>query len=150
MTPQPNAAIPKSFLDTTIVHKSQLGTSQIQEYLSKAIAQKWYINNYVRMEYFRHSIIIWINLYFESAEAQHKTFGDAWKLYSEGFGREAKNAVSALTTIELDGLSFAKEEDKFFCRVRLQDFIYSMALQFEDYGRCSRLPTTQRSEMGSY
>lgn len=132
MTPQPKAAAPKSFLDTSIVHKSQLGTSQIQEYLRSAIPQKWYINNYVRMEYFRHSLIVWINLYFESAEANHKTFGDAWKLYSEGFGREAKIAVAALTTMEADGFSFAKEEDKPFCRGKLQDFIYSMALQFED------------------
>jgi hypothetical protein len=130
MTPQPKAASPKSFLDTSVVNKLQLGTSQIREYLSSAIPQKWYINNYVRMEYFRHSLIVWINLYFESAEAKHKTFGDAWKLYSEGFGREAKVAVSALTTMEADGFSFTKEEDKPFCRSKLQDFIYSMALQF--------------------
>jgi hypothetical protein len=148
MTPQPKATSPKSFLDTSVVHKIQLGTSQIQEYLLSAIPQKWYINNYVRMEYFRHTLIAWIRLYFESAEAKYKTFGDAWKLYSEGFGREAKVAVSALTTMEADGLSFAKEEDKRFCRDKLQDFIYTIALQFEemftdmggDPTHCARLP----------
>jgi hypothetical protein len=148
MTPQPKATSPKSFLDTSVVHKIQLGTSQIQEYLLSAIPQNWYINNYIRMEYFRHTLIVWINLYFESADAKHKTFGDAWKLYSEGFGREAKVAVSALTTMEADGFSFAKEEDKLFCRDKLQDFIYSIALQFEemftdmggDPTHCARLP----------
>jgi hypothetical protein len=132
MTPPPSTSISKSFVDTTIVRKSQLGTSRIQEYLSKAIARKWYINNYIRMEYFRQTIIVWINLYFESADALHKTFGDACKFYSEGFGREPNNAVSLLATIEVEGLSFAKEEDKVFCRSRLQDFIYNMALQFEE------------------
>jgi hypothetical protein len=34
--------------------------------------------------------------------------------------------------MEADGFSFAKEEDKPFCRGKLQDFIYSMAIQFED------------------
>lgn len=43
MTPQPKAASPKSFLDTSVVHKIQLGTSQIQEYLRSAIPQKWYM-----------------------------------------------------------------------------------------------------------
>jgi transcription termination factor NusB len=132
MSSQLKAATLKSFLDTSVVTKLQLGTSLLQDYLRRTIVQKWYINNYVRMEHFRHSLIIWINLYFESADPNHKTFGDAWKLYSEGFGREAKNAVSALTTMEADGFSFAKAEDKQDCRAKLQDFIYSMALQFEE------------------
>lgn len=147
MSSQLKAAPPKSFLDTSVVHKIQLGTSQIQNHLLSAIPPKLYINNYVRMEYFRHSLIVWINLYFESAHPKHKTFGDAWKLYSEGFGREAKIAVSGLTTMEADGFSFAKEEDKPFCREKLQDFIYGMALQFEetftdmggDPSHCARL-----------
>ena len=84
------------------------------------------------MEYFRHTLIFWIELYFESKDAQHKTFGDAWKLFSEGFGRESKVAVAALTTMDAHGFSFVKEEDKPFCRAKLQDFIYELALQFEE------------------
>jgi len=150
MSPQPKASSPKSFLDTSVVHKIQLGTSVIRQYLDRSIPRKWYINNYVRMEYFRHSLIFWIELYFDSAHPKHKTFGDAWKLFSEGFGREAKAAVAALTTMEADGYSFAKEEDKPFCRAKLQDFIYVMALQFEemftdmggDPTHCARLRRT--------
>src|SRR6266478_1134713 len=121
---------PKSFLDTSVVHKSQLGASQIQEYLRTNITQKWYINNYVQMEFYRRSLVQWIYLYFESKDSKYKTFGDAWKVYAEGFGREAKTAVAALTTMEADGLSFSSEQDKHFCREKLQDFIYAMALQF--------------------
>lgn len=143
-------ASPRSFLDTSVVHKIQLGTSRIQEHLVGAIPQKWYVNSYVRMEYFRHTLILWIDLYFESNDAQYKTFGDAWKLFSEGFGRESKVAVAALTTMEADGLSFSKEEDKPFCRAKLQDFIYELALQFEesftdmggDPTHCARLRQT--------
>ncbi len=121
---------PKSFFDTSIVHKIQLGASQIQGHLRASIPPKWYVNNYVRMEFYRRSLAVWIHLYFESAEPKYKTFGDAWKVYSEGFGRESKTAVAVLTSMEVDGYSFSKNEDKNLCRQKLQDYIYSMALQF--------------------
>jgi|GEM_PF-6353482 len=121
---------PKSFLDTSVVYKTQLGTSLMKKHLQANVPKAWYINNYVQMEFFRGNVIYWIYLYFESAAEQYETFGDAFKLYSEGFGRQAKNAVAVLTTIEMDGVSFSKSEDKHICREKLQDFIYEMLIEF--------------------
>jgi hypothetical protein len=42
------------------------------------------------LEYYRTYLIEWIYLYFESVDASYKTFGDAFKSYGEGFGRESK------------------------------------------------------------
>jgi len=122
----------KSFLDTSIVYKTQLGTSLMKRQLLANVPKAWYINNYVQMEFFRGNLSHWIYLYFESKEEKYETFGDAFKLYSEGFGRQAKNAVAVLTTIEMDGVSFAKPEDKQLCREKLQDFIYERAIDFAD------------------
>jgi hypothetical protein len=130
--PKPKVLGPKSFLDTSVVHKLQLGTTLMQKSLEESIPLNWYVNNYVRMEYFRRCLIEWIYLYFESAHERYETFGDAWKAYSEGFGRQSKSAVAVLTTMETDGFSFSKAEDKNICRDKLQDFIYSMALQFAE------------------
>ena len=122
----------KSFLDTSIVYKTQLGTSLMKKHLQASVPKTWYVNNYVQMEFFRQNLTHWIYLYFESRDEKFETFGDAFKLYSEGFGRQAKNAVAVLTTIEMDGVSFAKSEDKQLCREKLQDFIYERALEFAD------------------
>jgi len=128
----PKAQTSKSFLDTSIVYKTQLGTSLMKKHLQANVPKVWYINNYVRMEFFRQNLTHWIYLYFESEDEKYETFGDAFKLYSEGFGRQAKNATAVLTTIEMDGVSFVKPEDKQFCREKLQDFIYERALEFAD------------------
>ena len=93
------------------------------------------------MEFFRKSLVQWIYLFFESEDPKYKTFGDAWKFYSEGFGREAKTAVQVLSSMRSDGLDFSKEEDKNFCREKLQDFRLpdGLALQphFYRHGRGS-------------
>jgi hypothetical protein len=127
-----NKAVPKSFLDTSAVYKSQLGMTRTRKWMASAIPQPWYINNYVQMEFFRQNVVHWIYLYFESEHEKYETFGDVYKFYSQGFGREAKNAVAVLTTIEMDGVSFAKADHKQLCREKLQDFIYLMALQFSE------------------
>jgi hypothetical protein len=138
----------KSFLDTSVAYKLQTGTTIHREYLSKAIPKNWYINNYVRMEYYRTCLIAWIYLYFESADTIYRTFGDALKSYAEGFGRESKTVVNIVSSMELDGYSFSKPSEKEFCRQKLQDFIFEMALQFRDIfidmgkdpTKCARVP----------
>jgi hypothetical protein len=139
---------PRSFLDTSVAYKLQIGTSAHRERLTASIPLDWYLNNYVQMEYYRTSLLHWVWLYFESGEDIHRTFGDALKSYAEGFGREAKSAVNAVASMELDGFSFSLSEDKEYCREKLQDFIFIMAFQFretftntgKDPTRCARIP----------
>jgi hypothetical protein len=137
-----------SFLDTSVAYKLQTGTSAHREYLLGRIPRNWYINNYVRMEYYRTCLIEWIYLYFESADARYRTFGDAFKSYAEGFGRQSKTAVNVVCTMELDGYSFINPAEKEVCRQKLQDFVFEMAFQFQeiftdmgkDPTRCARVP----------
>jgi len=137
----------KSFLDTSAVYKLQIGASAHIEHLAAAIPKKWYVNNYVKMEYYRSCLMHWIALYFESEHPMHRTFGDTLKYYADKFGREAKTALNAVASIELEGFSFASPEDKEYCRQKLQDFIFEMALQFDltfadmgkDPTKCSRV-----------
>lgn len=138
----------KSFLDTSTVYKLGVGTTVHQEYLSRTIPEEWYVNNYVQMEYYRTCLMHWIQLYFESEDAIHQTFGDALKFYAEGFGREAKAAVNVIASMETGGLSFSLPKDKEFCRQALQDTILIMAIQFrdtyinmgQDPTHCARVP----------
>lgn len=144
---QPNPSL-KSFLDTSVAYKLQVGTSLHKENLTASIPLDWYVNNYVQMEYYRTCLLHWVWLYFESGEDFHRTFGDALNSYAEGFGRQAKSAMSAVASMELDGFSFSLPEDKEYCRERLQDFIFTMAFQFreafkntgKDPTRCARVP----------
>lgn len=146
--PRPSKQPAKSFVDTSVAVKFEVGTSLHYDYLKVAIPAPRYINNYVRMEFYRTCLIQWIYLYFDSAHSFYKTFGDAFKTFSEGFGRQAKMATSALATIKSDGYSFARPEDKEACRQKLQDSIFFWALQFrndfadngQDPTRCARVP----------
>jgi hypothetical protein len=138
----------RSFADTTVVLKLEVGTSLHYDHLTEAIPAPRYINNYVRMEFYRTCIMHWIYLYVDSEHSFYKTFGDACKTFSEGFGREAKAAVSALATINSEGYSFASPGDKEACRQKLQDQIFFLALQFrddfidngDDPTKCARIP----------
>jgi hypothetical protein len=58
----------KSFLDTSVAYKLQVGTSAHKESLSSSIPQAWYLNNYAQMEYYRTRLLHWVWLYFESGE----------------------------------------------------------------------------------
>jgi hypothetical protein len=145
--PIPPKKLAKSFADTSIAVKFEVGTSLHYEYLTDAIPVPRYINNYVRMEFYRTCLVQWIYLYFESAHSFYKTFGDAFKTFAEGFGRESKITTSALATIESDGFSFARSDEKDACRQKLQDHIFFLASQFredftdngQDPTRCARI-----------
>jgi hypothetical protein len=138
----------KSFLDTSVVFKLQVGDTAHKEHLSNAIPQKWYVNNYVEMEFYRAFLMQCIEVYFESADPSYVTFGDVFKVYAEGFGRQAKVVASVLTSMESDGYSLTNPNDKEFLRQRLQDFIFFMAQQFRtnftdmgaDPSKCARVP----------
>ena len=138
----------KSFLDTSVVFKLQVGSTAHKEHLSTAIPQKWYVNNYVEMEFYRAFLMRCIEVYFESADPSYVTFGDVFNVYAEGFGRQAKVVASILTSMEADGYSLTDPNDKEFLRQRLQDFIFFMAQQFRsnftdmgaDPSKCVRVP----------
>ena len=139
---------PKSFLDTSTVIKLQLGASIQRDYLFEAIPRKWYINNYVRMEFYRRVIIECIEVYFESADSRYTTLGDVFSAYAERFGRQAKIATNVMANMKADGYSLSEPKDKEVLRQKLQDFIFSLALQFreafidmgKDPSQCSRVP----------
>lgn len=138
----------KSFLDTSVVFKLQSGVAAHKERLSEAIPQKWYVNNYVQMEFYRAFLMECIEVYFESADPSYRTFGEVFNVYAEGFGRQPKIATTVLANMESDGYSLANPDDKEFLRQRLQDFIFFMAQQFRtkfsdtgaDPSKCSRVP----------
>jgi hypothetical protein len=150
MTPNPNElnSSAKSFLDTSAVYKLQVGMTAHREYLSSVIPKEWYVNNYVQMEYYRTCLMHWVQLYYESEDQMHKTFGDALKFYAEGFGRQAKATVNAVAGMQTEGFSFSAPQDKEFCRQKLQDYIFEMAFQFresytiigKDPTHCARVP----------
>jgi hypothetical protein len=100
------------------------------------------------MEYYRTALIHWIDLYFESADAFHESFGDALNYFSEKFGRVPKTILQAIATLlESEGFSVASPQSKEHCRQKLQDVIFELVIQFErafvDSGnnptKCSRV-----------
>lgn len=147
MSPTPAPAT-KSFLDTSVVYKLQVGTSAHKEHLSSAIPKNWYVNNYVQMEFYRALLMECVEVYFEGEAAIYATFGDVFNGYAERFGRQPKIAVNVLTTFQSDGYSLTNPNDKEVLRQKLQDFIFTMAQQFRenftdngsDPSNCSRVP----------
>jgi hypothetical protein len=138
----------KSFIDTSVAWKSQVGHAHHMEYLAKTIPREWYVNNYVRMEYYSTLLMTWTQLYFESGEKKHPTFGDALNYFSDKFGRIPKSILTAVSVIlRDDGFAETDSREKEFCRQKLQDLIFEMALQFEkefvnsgdDPTHCSRI-----------
>lgn len=138
----------KSFLDTSVVYKLQIGASAQQEHLSETIPKEWYVNNYVKMEFYRTCLMHWIELYFESESSFHSTFGDALKYFAEKFGRVPKVILSAISSmLDSDGFSTSDAADKAICRQKLQDLIFELAAQlekgFKDTGqdptKCARI-----------
>ena len=122
----------KSFIDTSVAWKSQVGHTHHMDYLAKAIPREWYVNNYVRMEFYSTLLMVWTNLYFESGEKKHPTFGDALNYFADKFGRTPKSILTAVSVIlRADGFSESEAREKEFCRQKLQDLIFEMALQFE-------------------
>jgi len=151
MIPRTKSAKPsvKSFLDTSAAYKLQVGHSAHKKYLSEAIPKDWYVNNYVKMEYYRSSLMLWVALYFECAEPFHRTFGDVLTYFSEAFGRVPKTVLQAVSgMLQSEGFSLVRPEDKEYCRQKLQDLIFEMALQFretfrdmgKDPTKCARVP----------
>jgi hypothetical protein len=138
----------KSFLDTSTVHKLQLGPAIQRAYLAKAIPHNWYINNYVRMEFYRRVIIECVEIYFESGDPIYTSLGDVFNSYAERFGRAPKLAAAVMANMETDGYSLSSPADKEALRQKLQDFAFTMALQIsetfrnmgKDPTRCSRVP----------
>jgi hypothetical protein len=147
MSPIQSAPV-KSFLDTSVVYKLQVGTSAHKAHLSIAVPKNWYVNNYVQMEFYRALLIECVQVYFEGADTIYITFGDVFNGYAERFGRQPKIAVNVLTNMQTDGYSLSEPKDKEVLRQRLQDFVFIMAQQFRDWftdmgkdpSRCSRVP----------
>jgi hypothetical protein len=147
MSPSQPTAV-KSFLDTSVVYKLQVGTTAHKEHLSSTISKNWYVNNYVQMEFYRALLIQCVQVYFEADAAIYATFGDVFNGYAERFGREPKIAVNVLTNMQADGYSLGVPKDKEILRQKLQDFVFMMAQEFRDRftdmgkdpSRCSRVP----------
>src|SRR6266446_725033 len=123
MSPIQSAPV-KSFLDTSVVYKLQVGTSAHKAHLSTAVPKSWYVNNYVQMEFYRALLIECVQVYFEGADAIYITFGDVFNGYAERFGRQPKIAVNVLTNMQTDGYSLSEPKDKEVLRQRLQDFVF--------------------------
>jgi hypothetical protein len=122
----------KSFLDTSTVRKLQSGHAAHQAYLSKNIPLAWYVNDYVKMEYYRTLLLNWVAFYFESAEQKHPTFADCLKYFEEAFGRGPKTTLNCVASMLNDeGFRTSDARDKEACRQKLQDLIFVMAHQFE-------------------
>src|SRR5690349_22949940 len=147
MSPPP-AHTPKSFVDTSAVYKLQVGITAHREYLLSAIPKNWYVNNYVRMEFYRALLVQCVEIYFESADPIYVTFGDVFNAYAERYGRQPKIAVNVLTTMQSDGFLLSNPNDKEILRQKLQDFVFTMAQQFRDLfvdmgkdpSNCARVP----------
>lgn len=148
--PKTNAAPAqrKSFLDTSVVIKQRVGHSKHQEYLSSAIARPFYVNNYVRMEFYRTLLIQLIDFYIDCSEPFHATFGDAMVFYADKFGRQPKALLASIAAMIKDhGLGPDIPEEKQVCLRKLEDIIFSLALAFEvsyqdnstDPTRCARV-----------
>ncbi len=138
----------KSFLDTSVVIKQRAGHSAHRAILSATIPIPHYVNNYVRMEFYKALLLDWTRLYFESGESFHPTFGDALLFYSDRFGRGPKTVLTALGNLMTSiGFFLSETRDKENCRQKLQDLIFELALEFErcyrdtgdDPTRCARL-----------
>jgi len=138
----------KSFLDTSVAIKLLTGHTEHRRYLENAVPRPWYVNNYVRMEFYRATLILWIDLYFESGEAFHPTFGQALLYFADKFGRGPKAVLNAIGNIISDsGFDLGDPSEKEVCRQKLQDMIFSIALAFEqalrddgcDPTRCTRV-----------
>jgi hypothetical protein len=100
------------------------------------------------MEYYRASLIHWVELYFESEHPFHRSFGDVLNFCSDRFGRFPKSILTATANLlQAGGFSLASAPDKEYCRQKLQDLIFEMVYQFEkmfvdmgkDPTKCARI-----------
>jgi hypothetical protein len=90
----------KSFLDTSVARTMLTGHGGHSAYLRSNIPQRHYVNNYVRMEFYKSLLLSWTQLYFESADGVHATFGDAISLFENKFAtREIKNTMAGLRSV---------------------------------------------------
>jgi hypothetical protein len=137
--PQRSAADPefpgvklKSFLDTSVTIKQLTGHSKHKAYLSSAVPQPRYVNNYVRMEFYRALLIFWVHLYFEAIHPFHRSFSDALAFCSDSFGRGPKSYLNAIANIlAREGLAAGSPVEKELCLRKLEDVIFAVAFEFE-------------------
>lgn len=123
------------------------------------IPRPHYVNNYVRMEFYRALLMSWIHLYLEAADPFHATFGEALLFYSDRFGRESKDALTAVGNILSDvGFDLNSQSEKESCLRKLEDLIFEVAYAFElaykltgvDPTRCARMGTPLRVVASEY
>lgn len=143
----------KSFLDTSVTFKHLTGHSKHKARLNALIPPPRYVNNYVRMEFYRALLVSWIHLYLEATGPFHATFSDALLFYSDRFGRESKDALTAVGNI-VSGAGFdpASPSEKVNCLHKLEDLIFEVAYAFDlaykrtgaDPTRCARVPSPLR------
>jgi hypothetical protein len=141
--PEPVGSGTKSFLDTSIAIKLRVGHPKHRAYLLAAIPALHYVNNYVRMEFYRALLVDWVNFYFECASPFHSTFSDALAFCSDHFGRKPKAYLNAIAKM-LASAGFAVDSpaEKEVCLHKLEDIIFVMARAFElDYKDLGADPT---------
>ena len=68
--------------------------SQPTKSVCQGIPQKWYVNNYVQMEFYRAFLMECIEVYFESADPSYRTFGEVFNVYAEGFREATKDCYT--------------------------------------------------------
>ncbi len=147
----------KSFLDTSVTFKHLTGHSVHKARLAELIPPPRYVNNYVRMEFYRALLMSWIHFYFEAVDPFHPTFADALLFYSDSFGREGKRVLTAVGNIVSDaGLDLKSSSEKESCLHKLEDLIFEVAYAFDlaykrtgaDPTRCARVPFSLRVVAG--
>lgn len=133
----------KSFLDTSVAIKQLAGHAKHKAYFSSAIPQPLYVNNYVRMEFYRSLLMCWVYLYFEAAHSFHRSFSDALAYCSDSFGRGPKAYLSAVANIiAKEGFAAGDPADKEVCLCKLEDVIFAVAYEFErTYEKSGEDPT---------
>jgi predicted nucleic acid-binding protein len=150
MHPYPEAPVGqlKSFLDTSAAIKLRAGHRAHKEYLSANIPRPHYVNNYVRMEFYKALLMHWIHFYFESGDELHRTFADAVTFWTDRFGREPKALLAAIAHMLADGFSPDDRSQKEVCRQKLLDLIFTMAIAFESAYKDTGVDPTHCARLG--
>ena len=81
-----------SYLDTSVLRKIRFGHPEHKKYL-RTIPQPYYISDYVKMEFYRSVLLLYIDLYFEAEDPVHPSFSDACRVYSDRFGGVVKTLL---------------------------------------------------------
>ena len=138
-----------SYLDTSVLRKIRFGHPEHKKYL-RTIPQPYYISDYVKMEFYRSVLLLYIDLYFEAEDPVHPSFSDACRVYSDRFGGVVKTLLDcfyALLSEEGFDQKLGSADSKQLCRRKLLNLIFEIGEELEtlyktvgsSHDHCTRL-----------